>query len=98
MEQDAKGLVREEKRWAMNLNQKMWLCIGVIAGGIVLAFLAGGADRGRQALMLLSCLVIAMGLLLEVRLLRCPHCDTWIGKHPGEFCKNCGKALPWKEK
>ena len=82
----------------MSLKNRQWLCVGVMAVGIFLVFLASAAVNARQGLSILGCLVIAAGLVLQIILVRCPHCGTWVGKYPGEFCKNCGKALPWDEK
>ena len=82
----------------VSLHKKQWLCVGVMAVGIFLVLLASAASNARQGLAVLGCVVSGAGLILQVRLVRCPHCGTWVGKYPGEFCKNCGKELPWDEK
>ena len=82
----------------MSLHKRQWLCVGVMAVGIFLVFLANAASNARQVLSGLGCFVIVAGLILHVAWVRCPHCNTWVGKYPGEFCKNCGKELPWDEK
>ena len=83
----------------MTLNKKQWLCVGVMAVGLFLALLSKSSPGDtRVGLAILGCLTIGAGLVLEVLLVRCPHCNTWIGRYPGEFCKNCGKELPWDEK
>jgi len=82
----------------MTLHQKNWLCVGVIAVGIFLFLLASNALNARGALSVLAALVVFAGLLLHMKLVRCPHCGEWVGKHPGEYCKHCGKALHWNEK
>lgn len=33
---------------------------------------------------------------LDFAWLRCPHCGEWLGKYPGDYCKNCGEKLDWK--
>lgn len=80
------------------MNQKNWLCVGIMTAGVLLFMLAAGANNARQGISLLAALVVFAGLLLHMRLIRCPHCGEWVGKHPGEHCKHCGKELPWDEK
>ena len=82
----------------MSLNNKLWLVAGVMAAGIFLVLLDSAASNARQGLSILGCLVIGAGLILHIKWVRCPHCGAWVGKYPGEFCKNCGKKLPWNEK
>ena len=82
----------------MTLNQKQWLCAGIMLVGPLLFILAGCAQNAVQILTALGCLCVMGGLLLQLKLIRCPYCDAWIGKGPGEFCKHCGKELPWDEK
>ena len=79
----------------MTLKQKNWLCVGMMltgAGGLVLASHAQNAVRLLTAL---ACLIVLGGLLLHMRLVRCPHCGTWVGKFPGDYCKHCGEPLNW---
>lgn len=71
----------------MSLRQKQWLSAGVIAVGIVLMLLTGGDELLGAA----GVLLVILGLVLNVVLVKCPSCGTWLGKYPGEYCKNCGE-------
>lgn len=79
----------------MTLNQKQWLCIGMMAFGIFLLLLANAAENGKQILVITGCLCVMGGLVLHFKLVRCPHCKEWVGKHPGEYCRHCGEKLDW---
>ena len=41
---------------------------------------------------------IAVGTVLHLKLLRCPACGAWLGRYPGEYCRDCGKKIPWSQK
>ena len=75
----------------MTLNQKKWLCASIMAIGIVLSLLANTANANNadsstiSILVALTFLCLMGGMLLHFKLVRCPHCSTWVGKHPGEF-------------
>ena len=71
----------------MTLRQKMRLLIAVLAAGAILVFFVEW----------LGGLLLAAGLVLDVVWIRCPHCGTWLGKYPGEYCSSCGEKIPWKE-
>ena len=77
----------------MSLSKKQWIAVGVIAIGIVLVLVTNAASGDHPVLTILGCFVIVAGLLLHVKLVRCPHCGEWVGKYPGEYCKQCGKEL-----
>ena len=71
----------------MTLKQKTWVCIAVLAAGAILVFFVEW----------LGGLLLAAGLILDVAWIKCPHCGAWVGKYPGEYCRNCGAKLPWNE-
>ena len=72
----------------MSLRQKNWAVIAVMAVGISLLFFTD----------VIGLLIIAAGFLLGITLIKCPHCGTWLGKYPGEYCKNCGEKIDWDKK
>ena len=71
----------------MTLKQKTWVCVAVLAAGAILVFFVEW----------LGGLRLAAGLILDVTWIKCPHCGAWVGKYPGEYCRNCGAKLPWNE-
>ena len=76
----------------MSLNQKMYTAIAVGATGLIL-FLLGRGFAEAVGLVLLAGMVA-----LNFAWLRCPYCGSWLGKHPGEYCKHCGGKIDWKKK
>ena len=72
----------------MSLRQKSWTVVTVIAVGIILLFFTD----------VIGLLVIAAGFLTGIILIKCPHCGVWLGKYPGEYCKNCGEKINWDKK
>ena len=81
----------------MTLRQKNYACIGMMMAGIPVFLLASYVENAEKPLSILACLLVMGGLLLHMRLVRCRHCGTWIGKFPGEYCRHCGKPLDWGE-
>ena len=69
----------------MSLKQKSWTAAAVIGIGIVLVFVTK----------VLGVLAILTGFILDIALVKCPHCGTWLGKYPGDHCKNCGEKIDW---
>ena len=82
----------------MTLKQKNWLCIGAMLMGAFLFLMASRALNAEKLLTSLACLLVMGGLLLHMLLVRCPHCRTWVGRYPGNFCRHCGKSLEWDRK
>ena len=80
----------------MNLLERSLLVAGVAIGGIALTFLGIKMDWTQSVGLGLA--VIVVGTVLNIRLLRCPHCGSWLGRYPGEYCRDCGKKIPWTEK
>ena len=79
----------------MPMQKKQRIIIIVLAAGILLAL--WGASAGRGWMMALGVGGIMAGLVLDVVLLRCPHCGAWLGRYPGEYCRSCGGKIPWKD-
>lgn len=77
----------------MSLKQKNWVRIGVLAVGLIAAIAKHGTWLGGIGFML-----ILVGLALDVAWMRCPRCGIWLGRYPGEYCKNCGKKVDYQEK
>lgn len=77
----------------MSLKQKQYPAIAALVLGILLAILADGT-----ALRVIGILLLAFGLILDVALIRCPKCGIWLGKYPGEYCKNCGEKIDWNKR
>ena len=75
----------------MSLRKKQYLIIAVIGVGLLLAIIQHGQFWGGAGIFL-----IVVGLVMDVLLLRCPKCGTWLGKYPGGYCSNCGTKIDWK--
>ena len=73
----------------MSLKQKTWIVGIVLAAGLLPAVFG---PRWLGLLLLLA------GFALDVALCRCPHCGTWLGKYPGEYCSCCGEKLDWDKR
>ena len=76
----------------MSLRKKQYLIIAVMGIGLLLAIIQHGQFWGGAGIFL-----IVAGLVMDVLLLRCPKCGTWLGKYPGEYCSNCGAKIDWKK-
>ena len=79
----------------MPMQKKQRIIIIVLAAGILLAL--WGASAGRGLMTSLGVGGIMAGLVLDVVLLRCPHCGAWLSRYPGEYCRSCGGKIPWKD-
>ena len=75
----------------MSLWGKQWLVAAVVGMGILLAIVQNGRLLGGVGFFL-----IVAGLVMDVILIRCPKCGTWLGKYPGGYCSNCGTKIDWK--
>ena len=76
----------------MSLRKKQCLIIAAIGIGLLLAIIQRGKFLGGAGIFL-----IVAGFVMDVLLLRCPKCGTWLGKYPGEYCSNCGAKIDWKK-
>ena len=72
----------------MTLKQETWVCVAVLAVGAILVFFVEW----------LGALFLIAGFILDIAWIKCPTCGTWVGRYPGEYCRNCGEKLPWNEK
>jgi len=84
--------MRRKETGIMSLNQKMWLNIAVLAVGLFFT-IAGykGILEG------VGLFLLMVGFILNIFLIRCPKCGAWLGKYPGDYCKNCGGKIEWKK-
>ena len=80
----------------MSLLGKTLLVVGVSFVGIALTFL--GIKLDWIQMVGFGLVGIAVGTVLHLRLLRCPVCGAWLGRYPGEHCRDCGKQIPWSQK
>ncbi len=76
----------------MSLHQKNCLGAAVCAVGLVFAIAGYGGILGGIGFFL-----IVAGLVLSAVLLRCPKCGAWLGRRPGDYCKDCGAKIEWKK-
>ena len=76
----------------MSLRKKQYLIIAVIGVGLLLAIIQQGQFLGGAGIFL-----IVVGLVMDVLLLRCPKCGTWLGKYLGEYCSNGGAKIDGKK-
>ena len=84
-----------ERLRRLSLHNRQWVVCAILIVTIVLA-VAGEVEK-IGLLKVLGVAGIIVGLIADVRLLRCPHCDTWLGRYPGKHCGNCGAEIRWKE-
>ena len=84
-----------ERLRRLSLHNRQWAVCAILIVTIVLA--VAGEVRENGFLTALGVAGIIGGLIADVQLLRCPHCDTWLGRHPGKHCRNCGAEIRWKE-
>ena len=80
----------------MSLLEKSLLVAGTAIGGIALTFF--GMKLDALPVVYLGLAAIMAGGVLNIWLLRCPHCGVWLGRYPGEYCRACGTKIPWSEK
>ncbi len=59
----------------------------------VLAYLASGHPALSVALLILSLLLCAGLVGINLTCWRCPHCGKSLGRDTGKFCQHCGKEL-----
>jgi len=83
----------------MSLNQKKNLSIMTLALGLFVLLTA--ARAGSQVPIPAVCIGLLLslgGVLINCMSVRCPYCGKWVGRLPDEYCRGCGKMLPWDEK
>lgn len=65
-----------------------------IAAIVAIAFLGMlAAGRGKTLFFIVELLVLAVFLLLEFTMNRCPHCDRYLDRNRGRFCQHCGQPI-----
>ena len=80
----------------MSLHQKQYVIIAILALGLILAMTGEVKDSG--LLKWLGVAGIIGGFAADIRLWRCPHCGTWLGRYPGKHCKHCGAEIDYKKR
>ncbi len=73
---------------------KAWICVGIMLLGPVvilvsLAFL--NTPVIMRLLWVAGGLIFVAGMYLHIRLVRCPHCNSYLGKVYGHRCPFCGE-------
>lgn len=76
----------------MSLRGKQYLSLAVMAAGFLMIAIF------RDWLSALGVFVVLAGIVLALRLLRCPTCGAPLWPHPGQFCKRCGAKIEWDKK
>ena len=76
------------------MSLKKWLTLS-IALMVLGALLAVIGYSGREMLMVIGLVPLAVGLLVYDGMCRCPECGAPLGRSPGSHCKRCGRAYDW---
>ena len=83
-----------DKMKEKTLNQRTYFVCGVFLAGIfVLLFY-----NGSPALAFVGCALVFAGVVLDVKLIRCPRCGRWLGIYPRTPCRWCKQSFDYKEK
>ena len=80
----------------MSLNQKKWITIAVLAVSVIVGGMGSAADARWAEIV--GSIGLSAGCVLVLVWNRCPSCGKLIGKHPGKYCKHCGKEIDWNAK
>lgn len=73
---------------------RSFICVAIMGTGIIAAMAAmhSGLDESASHIIFgIAIAVAVVGFILHFVLVRCPHCDRWIRKPYGEYCRYCGK-------
>ena len=82
----------------LSLKQKSAFSVVFLVLGLVFVLASNNAvaRNVRTIMIVLGCAIILLGILLNVKLVRCPHCGEWIGRYAGtSFCNYCRQPLDW---
>lgn len=63
------------------------------AAGLILLDEAALYPALYTALLIIGIILFLSGLVLNIRLVRCPHCDSHLGRVQGSKCPYCGREL-----
>ena len=73
---------------------KAWICVGIMMLGVVL-MMTSMAFLGNKVLLYLFLIsgiaVFIAGIVLHFVIVRCPHCDSYLGRVQGPRCPYCGR-------
>ena len=78
----------------LTLRKKRYIIMAVGIVSLLVLVLSELSDV--DWLVFLGLLGITVMCVLAFIWLRCPHCGEWLGKYPGDYCKNCGEKLDWE--
>ena len=82
----------------LSLKQKSAFSVVFLVLGLVFVLASNHAvaSNVKAIMMGLGCAIILLGILLNVKLVRCPHCGEWIGRYAGTpVCNYCRQPLDW---
>ena len=71
-------------RWSRRL-EVLFLC--------TFAVLAVFSCMGSVLCLVGMFLLVIPALAVEFAMNRCPHCDGWLAKNRGNFCRHCGQRI-----
>ena len=77
-----------------NIYAKAWLCVGIMMLGVALLMVSMAFLANKVLMYLFLALGIATfvaGIILNYIIVRCPHCDSHIGRVYGSRCPFCGE-------
>ena len=73
---------------------KSFISIAIMAAGVLGAMAANHSELEvglKQIVLGISLAVLFFGFILHFALVRCPHCNAWIRRPYGDYCRYCGK-------
>ena len=77
-----------------NLIAKAWGCVGIMMTGVLIGMSSLYFLNNEVILHLLWVLAIVCfltGMILHFVLIRCPHCNSYLGRLYGTKCPFCGR-------
>lgn len=75
---------------------RAWCCVGMMMLGVIIGMSSMAFLDNKLILTLVLVLGIACflaGIFLHFVLVRCPHCDSYLGKVYGTRCPFCGREF-----
>ncbi|MBP5491654.1 MAG: hypothetical protein J6Y08_02295 [Clostridiales bacterium] len=79
-----------------SIYAKAWGCFGIMMLGAV-SFMTSLAFLNNEVLLylflILGSVTFLAGIILHYVFVKCPHCDTHIGRVYGSHCPHCGKPF-----
>ena len=73
---------------------KSFISVAIMAAGVLGAMAANHSELEvglKQIVIGISLAVLFFGFILHFALVRCPHCNAWIRRPYGDYCRCCGK-------